>query len=104
MWGQMGIDLMGLQIIQSGLKFITQPGVDVLSGRVGPAHLGVVVDLGVQVLGQPHGDVGRHYRKVPLGRVGLEVEGAAPLAEAGVEALAAVGKFVWKKCSPGALP
>ena len=73
-------------------EFVAQPSVEELNGSVAPTHFGVVVDLGVQVLLQPHSDVGPHQRIVPLGRVSLEIEGAAPLAQAGVQAPAAIGR------------
>ena len=60
-----------------------------MGGGAGPAHLGVEVDLGVEILPQSRSDASPYQGEVPLGCVGLEAEAAAPLAQAGIKVLAA---------------
>jgi hypothetical protein len=77
-----------------GLKFIPQAGVDELGGGIAPAHLGVEIDLGVEVFPQARGEAGPHQGEVLSRGLGLPREGAAPLAQAGSKAPAAVTELV----------
>ena len=81
---------------QSGcsLKVPAQAGVDLVDGVVAPPHLGVVVDQGRQSLAGEHVDVAAHHGKIPPRLVGGEGQGAATLAQAGVQPPAVVGKFM----------
>ena len=65
-------------------KCPAQAGVEVVGGRVTAAHLGVIVDLGVEVLFDSQGDAGPYHRKVPFDRISLEGKDAPPLAEVGL--------------------
>ncbi len=64
-------------------------------GRVvAPAHLGVVVQLHLQVLSAGDGDVGAQHRKIPVGRTGQKVKAVARLTEVGVQGVAGVAVLV----------